>query len=276
MDGIIGRASAPIQVKAAGPDDGLAEGQFVAYASHFGSIDSYGDIVDPGAFTRTLAEWGEKGGTVPVLWGHDMNDAFATIGGVLAAEEDDNGLKVTCELDLDNPTSIQVYKLLKGRRVNTMSFAYTVRDAEKKDDGYHLKDLDLHEVSVVHIPANPSAEVLSVKSTAASLAEAVKAGRTLSAKNESAIRDAVASLSSVLASLDGEDGKAAPAADHDQGEKASGEPEAKSGATDEEPPAAKSSVPDEEPKAGPSVIDLAATELSLLALGTEGESEDPQ
>lgn len=270
MDGIIGRASAPIHVKAAGPDDGLAEGQFVAYASHFGSIDSYGDIVDPGAFTRTLAEWGEKGGTVPVLWGHDMNDAFATIGGVLAAEEDDNGLKVTCELDLDNPMGAQVYKLLKGRRVNTMSFAYTVRDAEKKDDGYHLKDLDLHEVSVVHIPANPSAEVLSVKSTAATLAEAVKAGRTLSAKNESAIRDAVASLSSVLSSLDGQDEKAAPAATEDQEEKASDTAEAKSGASDEEPTVAKSSVPDEEPKSGTSSVESLAAITRIYALGQEG------
>jgi uncharacterized protein len=36
--------NAAIQLKA-GPQDGLSEGQFVAYASVFGNIDSYGDVV---------------------------------------------------------------------------------------------------------------------------------------------------------------------------------------------------------------------------------------
>ena len=41
----------------AGPGDGLAEGQFTAYASVFDVKDSYGDVVRPGAFTETLAAW---------------------------------------------------------------------------------------------------------------------------------------------------------------------------------------------------------------------------
>lgn len=247
-----GRATATLSIKAAGPDDGTDEGQFVGYASVFGNKDSYGDIVDPGAFTRTLADWSTKG-QIPVMWGHDMHDAFATIGGVTAVEEDERGLKVTCQLDQDNPTAAQVYRLLKGRRVNTMSFAYTVRDAEKKDDGYHLKDLDLHEVSVVHVPANPSAEILSVKQHAEHVADAVKAGRVLSSKNENALREARDSIDSVLASLaDDDTAKSAPAGEQDQ-EKASVTAEAKAGANDEEPSGAKSPVPTEEPKSVPPV-----------------------
>lgn len=38
-----------VDVKA-GPDSGLAEGEFLAYASVFGNKDSYGDVVMPGAF----------------------------------------------------------------------------------------------------------------------------------------------------------------------------------------------------------------------------------
>lgn len=265
-----------VDVKA-GPDDGLGEGVFTGYASVFDVKDSYGDVVRKGAFTDTLAEWEATGNTLPVLYGHDMADPFSNIGGVLTAEEDDRGLKITAQLDLDDAKAAKVFKLLKGRRLNQMSFAYDVMEggpakSEEFGDYYELNRLKLYEVSVVPIGANQQTEILAVKH----LVDAVKAGRVLSAKNETTLREARDAINSVLASLDGEDGKAAPAADHDQGEKASGEPEAKSGATDEEPPAAKSSVPDEEPKAGPSVIDLAATELSLLALGTEGESEDPQ
>ena len=49
------------QVKAAGPDDGLADGQFRAVVSVFGTKDSYGDKIMPGAFTETLADWAAKG-----------------------------------------------------------------------------------------------------------------------------------------------------------------------------------------------------------------------
>ena len=240
--------SAPLQVKGAGPDDGLTEGQFTAYASVFGNMDSYGDIVDPGAFTNTLAKSAEKGNVIPVLWGHDMGNPFANIGAVLEAEEDDYGLKVTGQLDLDNPTAVQVYRLLKGRRTNTMSFAYTLVRADQEDDGFHIHELELHEVSIVQVPANQLAEVLAVKSATSAL---VKAGRVLSSKNESSLREARDAIDSVLKALEAEDGKSARPGGDDQ-EEASAPAPAK---TDEEPRGAKS---DEEPKQDASVENLAA------------------
>lgn len=248
---------APFRVKSVGEDDGLSDGQFEGYASFFGNVDSYGDIVQPGAFTRTLEEWTAKGETIPVLWGHDTNNPFANIGGVTAAAEDENGLKVSGQLDLENPTAAQVYRLMKGRRTNRMSFAYSVRDSKKQDDGNHLLDLDLFEVSVVQIPANQSAEILAVKANSDALVDGLKAGRVLSSKNESELRKAHDAIGNVLAAI----GEA-----NDQG-KATGEAEAKSGASDEEPPpsaaGAKSSASDEEPKSGPSV-DAWATYITLI------------
>ena len=244
---------APFRVKAVA-EDGLEEGQFIGYASFFGNTDSYGDIVEPGAFKRTLAEWAAKDATIPVLWGHDMNDPFANIGGLVSAEEDENGLKVTGSLDLDNPTAQQVYRLMKGRRTNTMSFAYAVRDSKKADDGNHLLDLDLYEVSVVQVPANNLAEVLAVKSAAAILS---KAGRVLSTKNETALREARDAIDSVLSSLgEVEDGKSAPVGGNQEAN-ASGHTEAK----DEEPVGAKS----EEPRVNPSARAL-ALEIQLRGL----------
>lgn len=162
--------AADLQVKAAGTADGLEEGVFTAYASVYGNVDSYGDVVRKGAFADSLKAWAEKGNTLPVLYGHDMADVFANIGGVIEAKEDDHGLLVKAQLDLENPTAKQVYKLLKGRRLSQMSFAYSVEESApttvEGKDATELSKLSLYEVSVVPIGANQETEILAVKSHA--------------------------------------------------------------------------------------------------------------
>ncbi|NKV30739.1 HK97 family phage prohead protease [Rhodococcus hoagii] len=152
----------------AGPDDGLAEGQFIAYASVFGNVDSYGDVVEPGAFTDTLTAWEAKGAPIPLLFGHNMADPDFNIGHVVTAEEDGHGLKVLCQLDLESPKGAQVHRLLKGRRIGELSFAYDVLESQpvksaELGDYVSLKRLDLHEVSVVPIGANRATSVVAVK-----------------------------------------------------------------------------------------------------------------
>lgn len=258
----------------AGPADGLAEGQFTAYASVFGNRDSYGDVVMPGAFAKTLSDWNESGNVIPLLWGHDFG-LHGDIGHVVEAVEDEHGLLVKGQFDLDDPGGMKAYRRAKGRRVNQMSFAYDVIEGGyEKADGeefYALREVKLHEVSLVMIGANEQTEILAVKAATDAMEAASafrKAGRTLSAKNELAIREAVASLSSVLSSLEDSDGKAAPAATEVQSE-ASGTPEANSDASDEEREA-KSSVSVEEPKVSPSVR-LAAKTNNYAALFRSAE-----
>lgn len=165
-----------VQVKA-GEDDELPAGQITAYASVFDTVDSYGDVVRKGAFTDTLAEWKDSGNTLPLLYGHDMRDPFSNIGGVTTASEDDHGLKITADFDLDNPTAAQVYKLVKEKRLSQMSFAFSILEASwAEQDGqevYELRKLKLHEVSVVPIGANPDTEILDVKKPAEDLARAL-------------------------------------------------------------------------------------------------------
>ncbi|MEV5360585.1 HK97 family phage prohead protease [Micrococcus luteus] len=193
--------------------DGLAEGEFIGYASVFGNKDSYGDVVQKGAFANTLAEWERKGVPIPLLWGHNTADPDFNLGEIVTAEEDDHGLKVHGRLDMESPKSAQTYRLLKSGRVNQMSFAYSIVDGAYvepiSDDGttswrdayYELRELDLYEVSIVPIGANQETEILAVKSVIGSLA--AKAGRTLSAKNEDAIRGALAQAEEIVSSLKG-------------------------------------------------------------------------
>ena len=253
-----------VKVKA-GPDDGLPDGQFTAYASVFGNVDSYGDVVAPGAFAEDLASWEASGNPIPLLFGHNMSDPDFNIGHVVSAVEDAKGLLVTAQLDLENPKALQTYRMLKGGRVNQMSFAYDVLDGgsvTETVDGeernhFELRKLKLYEVSVVTIGANQETEILAVKSGANALAAALKGGRVPAEKHLDSLRAAQEAIASVIKAAEGNDQK-----------QASGDPEAKSDASDEEPAGAKSSASDEEPEASPSV-NLWATHLSLLALGNE-------
>jgi len=156
-------------------------GQFEALVSVFGTKDSYGEVVMPGAFTRTLDEWAEKGAPIPVYWSHRLDDPDFNIGHVIEAKETDEGLWVKAQLDLDNPKAASTHNLMKSRRVTQFSFSFNVPQggAKEGDDAIELTDIDLYEVGPTPIGANPDTELIGVK-----------AGRVLSAKNVGIVKDA--------------------------------------------------------------------------------------
>lgn len=138
-------------------------GVFTGYASVFGNVDSYGDVMMKGAFADTLKEW--EGRKIPVFYGHDLTDPMNNIGYVESAEEDDTGLLVRCVVDIEGPgNGPVVYKLLKEGRIDRMSFGFYVNDADHKDGKTYIKSVSLLEVSVVPAPANPEAAITDVKS----------------------------------------------------------------------------------------------------------------
>lgn len=196
----------PLVGTKAGPDAGLEDGHFEAYASVFGNVDSYGDVVVAGAFADSLKEWDASGLALPVLWGHNMQDPDYNIGHVVEAVEDERGLKVRAALDLESPKAAQVYRLLKAGRVSQMSFAFDVLDgamAERDgDDVYELRRLKLYEVSVVPIGANQETEVLAVKGMTEQMTAAVRNGRELPTKTVDALRGVRDAIDSALAVVD--------------------------------------------------------------------------
>jgi uncharacterized protein len=229
--------SYPARFKAAGPDSELEEGQFEALVSVFGNVDAYGDVVMPGAFTDTLAEWEKSGNPIPIFYSHRMDDPDYNIGTVVEAKETDEGLWVRGQLRLNATTSKapQVYQLLKDRSLAQFSFAYEVieggletrekdNEAGEPEEFYALRKLKLYECGPTPIGANDQTELIGVKRAARHAAAAtadLKAGRVLSAKNETTLREALeelessaAQIKSVLAALDPpaeeDDEKAAP------------------------------------------------------------------
>lgn len=237
----------------AGPEDGLAEGEFIVYPSTFTrKADSYGDVVAPGAFAETIKEWAESGNVLPGLFGHRMDDPDYYVASAIEMAEDEHGWRIRGAFDLDSPKGPQVYRLVKGRRVSQLSFAYDTLDegAVELEDGTkanELRKLKVYEFSFVPIGANQDTSVVAVKSAADALADGFKAGRVLAQKHIDSLRSAQEAIGAVIKAAGGDDQ-----------EQASGTDEAKSGASDEEPIGAKSPVPDEEPDPNPSVDHLAA------------------
>lgn len=193
----------------AGPEDGLKEGEFVVYPSTFiKQPDSYGDIVAPGAFLKTIDTWKNSGLVLPGLFGHRMDDPDFWVAGAEDMGEDLHGWWVKGGFDLESPKGAHVYRLVKGRRLNQLSFAYDVIDEAgvELDNGVRaneLRELKVYEFSFVPVGANQDTSVVAVKSIVDHVTQEIKAGRVLSAKNESALRDAHESIGSVLAALDG-------------------------------------------------------------------------
>ena len=146
--------SLPFQVaelKAAG--DGW---EVAGYASTFGGQpDTYGDIVAKGAFLDSIAKRATR-----LLWQHNIEKP---IGKQLDLKEDDHGLFGRWSI-VPTATGKEAHELLQAELIDSMSIGFMTKDAEYREDGTRvLKVIDLFEVSLVTVPANPSALITSFK-----------------------------------------------------------------------------------------------------------------
>lgn len=154
-----------VELKAA--DAGDTVGEFTAYASTFGNEDLGGDVIESGAFKRTLRERSFR----PLLWHHDMSEV---IGKELQIKEDGKGLLGTWKL-LPTQRGREAYLLMKEGAVRSMSIGYVPSKFEFVDGGIgrKLKDVELFENSVVSLPMNEQARVQRVKELFCSMCQAI-------------------------------------------------------------------------------------------------------
>lgn len=154
-------------------------GIFTGYGSVFGNVDTYGEIVAPGAFVDSLAAWKDSGRLPPVLWQHRSGEP---VGPYLEMREDTNGLFVKGHLLVDDVVRAKEARaLMKAKAVNGLSIGFVVRDDsyDRATGVRTLKKVDLWEVSIVTFPANPSAQVTAVKSAIDQLESLADAERFL-------------------------------------------------------------------------------------------------
>ncbi len=139
----------------------LAEdGSFAGYASVFHVVDSQHDVIEPGAFRKSLSTREQP---VQLLWQHQWAEP---IGVVEALFEDARGLFVKGRLLMEVARAKEAYALLKAGVLKGLSIGYNVQKARRDPDtGIRtLQEVELWEVSLVTFPANEAAQVTVVKS----------------------------------------------------------------------------------------------------------------
>lgn len=151
--------TAPIQFKFSSADE---VGSFSGIASPYGGEpDSYGDLISPGAYTKSLTHH-EKSGTRPaLLWQHDQTNP---VGVWIKFEDSAEGLIAHGKLTMEVPQAKAAHALMKdGALALSIGYSIPYGGAELVDGARLLKEIDLHEISLVAMPANPSAKITSMK-----------------------------------------------------------------------------------------------------------------
>ena len=156
------------------------DGTFEGYGSIFGTVDTYGDIVMPGAFKASLADHILAETRPKGLWQHDPNHPILSWVGI---SEDSKGLRCKGRLILEVEKARETYALMKAGEIDALSIGYETEDEEfissgdletklgivadgppGYDNRYRLlHKCSLWEVSAVTFPACKPARIDQVK-----------------------------------------------------------------------------------------------------------------
>jgi HK97 family phage prohead protease len=164
------RIVVPMQIKAAADP---ASHTFEGLSAVIGQMDLGNDILEPGAFKRTLAEWKSGTDAMPLLNSHNQYDIMSALGQAIDLKEIKEGLWSQWEV-IDGPEGDAVMNRLRpskttGRAiVGKMSIGYypvkwEIEQPEGTTGYYdqirHLTEVELKEVSLVLFPMAPGAAI---------------------------------------------------------------------------------------------------------------------
>jgi len=142
---------------------------FMGYASTFGNVDEVGDIIERGAFKKSIKERGPSGSNqIKVLWQHNE-----PLGIPMKMYEDENGLYVEGKVSKTR-LGDEALELMKDGVVDKMSIGFSIpkgkMEYDEKSGVRKIKEVKLFEFSPVTFPANEQASITGMKSLEGKLA----------------------------------------------------------------------------------------------------------
>lgn len=141
------------------PDERTIEGYFALYESETELWAGSYEIISKGAFENTIQK-----NDIRALWNHNTQYVLGrNKNGSLELKADDKGLFATIKLP-NTQYAEDLYSLVKRGDIDQASFGFNILDEELEelaDGGYRwrIKDIDLHEISVVTFPAYENTSV---------------------------------------------------------------------------------------------------------------------
>ncbi len=153
-------------------------GEFSGYAAVFGNRDSGNDIIERGAFAKTIVEDFHR---IKILALH--NDCWLPVGRPIELREDDRGLFIRGKIS-DTTMGRDIRTLLKDGVLSELSIGYDAIefDYDSKQDTRHLKEIKLWEVSIVTWAMNDQARIEEVKSLVEDIKSEAKSGKITQAR----------------------------------------------------------------------------------------------
>jgi len=125
------------------------------YASVFGVIDTHNDLVVKGAFKNA------KSHKVKLLWQHDVTKP---IGIISLLKEDEYGLLLEAEININTVAGAEAAELIKQKAVAGLSIGFSINSSDYNKEGSRvISDVELREISIVTFPANQHAEIQCIK-----------------------------------------------------------------------------------------------------------------
>jgi HK97 family phage prohead protease len=175
------------------------ETRTASFVASSDAIDSYDEIVEQ--------QWDLKRfkSNPIVLYAHNSREL--PIGKAVDCKMVDGNLECTLEFaDAEaNPKAEQVFRLIEGGFLKAVSVGFVPRDVRKETRGgkdvYVLSNNELHEISVVPIPANPEA-LAKIKAKAKAGAERTAKGKTMLTEAEvEALKSNIAEREATIATF---------------------------------------------------------------------------
>ena len=153
-------------------------GEFSGYAAVFGNRDSGNDIIEKGAFAKTIVEDFNR---IKILALH--NDCWLPVGRPIELREDDRGLFIKGKIS-DTSMGRDIRTLLKDGVLSELSIGYDAIDFDydSKTDTRHLRRIKLWEVSIVTWAMNEQARIDEVKSVVEGIKTEAKSGKITRAR----------------------------------------------------------------------------------------------
>ena len=147
-------------------DSDMKQGIVSGYFAMFGNKDLDGDVIEPGAFTKTVMERGPQGKQlIKYLLDHDKNKVVAKMNNLY---EDNKGLRYEAKIGT-HAAGQDFQKMIESELINQHSFGFrTIKeefDQEAKMN--RIREVMMYEGSAVQfLGANPETTFIDLKSEA--------------------------------------------------------------------------------------------------------------
>lgn len=144
--------------------DKILEGYFIRFNEETELMKGMYEEVDSNSISKSL-----ENNDIRFLFNHDTGVVLGRTGNkTLELKVDEEGLFGRATINQNDKQAMDILARVERGDINACSFGFNILDEEvvNRDDGsvkFVLKDIDLHEVSVVTFPAYPTTSIQARK-----------------------------------------------------------------------------------------------------------------